>query len=167
MRTKKGLALLGVFLILASVARSSDPYQEQMRTRENITTLLLLRMTQALDLSEEQTAQIFPAVNRIEKEKRRLNRDLVQHMRELREMLQEGEYSEDQLVERITAIKDLRMAVKSREAEFEEFIESALTVEQQAKFLIFFQDFYRRLRQHLEEARQMRQKQRKQLPIRN
>ena len=115
MKTKKIFALLSVLMVLASVVfagRLPGPDQEKMRTRENITTLLLLRMTQALDLTEEQTAQIFPVVNRIEKEKRKLNRELVQHLRELRAMLHDRDYTEDQLVEKITAIKDLRAAVK-------------------------------------------------------
>ncbi len=163
MTTKTWIALLSVLLVLASVtfsAKFPNSYQDQMRTRENITTLLLLRMTQALDLSEEQTAQIFPIVNRIEKEKRKLSRELRQHLRELRAMLQDKNHTEDQLAERIAAIKYLRANVKSREAEFEVIIENALTVEQQAKFLIFFQDFTHRLREQLEKARQMRQKRR-------
>jgi Spy/CpxP family protein refolding chaperone len=124
-------------------------------------------MTQALDLTEEQTARIFPVVNRIEKEKRRLNRELVRNLRELRAILQEQDYTQEQLVDRIAAIKKLRMAVKSKEAEFEGFMEEVLSVEQQAKFLIFFQDFFRRLQQHLDEARKMRQKQQKQPPVRD
>jgi hypothetical protein len=82
-------------------------------------------------------------------------------------MLHDRDHTEDQLVERIKAIKELRVAVKSREVEFEEFMGSVLSVEQQAKFLIFFQDFFRRLREQLDKARQMRQKQRNQPPIRD
>ncbi len=39
------------------------------RVRENLATLRLIRMTQALDLTEEQTSRIYPFINKIEKGK--------------------------------------------------------------------------------------------------
>jgi len=51
--------------------------QNRQRLRENLATLRLLRLTKALDLSEEQAAKVFPAVNRLEREKMKIQRDMT------------------------------------------------------------------------------------------
>jgi hypothetical protein len=51
-------------------------------------------------------------------------------------------------------VKDLRIQVKKREEELQEFLEENLTVHQQAKHLIFIQDFLKDLREKLNKARE-------------
>ena len=73
MKTKNIIIIFGCLFFFSSVLFSSlreENLQNNRRIRDNIRTLLLLRMTQALDLTEEQTAKIFPKISRIEKEKK-------------------------------------------------------------------------------------------------
>lgn len=121
--------------------------------RNNISTLMLLRMTQALDLTESQTAKIFPKVNEIEKEKMETNTQLGKQIRELRLILKQENPDEQEITNKINNIKELKLRLKSREEEFEIFLRDNLTLIQQAKYLVFAQDFYRGLRQILEKAR--------------
>ncbi len=121
---------------------------------DNISTLYLIRMVQVLDLTEEQTAKIIPMVNRVEKEKREMNRKIGLLMRELRATLRQQDGNEKELSRIMDEMRDLRMQVKSREEELQEFMEGILTVPQRAKYLIFVQDFLRDLREKLNKARE-------------
>ena len=127
---------------------------DRRTTRENILTLMLLRMTRVLDLNEAQTAQLFPMVNRIEKEKFVLNRQIGERLRDLRILLQKEDGNPEKLQMLMSDILNLRDKVKAKDEEVQVWVDENLTLVQQAKFLIFFQDFNQYLREKLLEARQ-------------
>jgi hypothetical protein len=129
-------------------------YWEARKGWDNISTLYLLRMVQVLDLTEEQTAKIFPKVNRVEKEKREMNRKIGQRLREIRAMVRQQNGDEENLARMVQEIRDLRKEVKNRDEELEGFLSENLTVYQQAKYLIFVQDFLKDLREKLNKARE-------------
>ena len=114
-----------------------------------------------MDLTESQTAKIFPKVNEIEKEKMETNIQLGKQRRELRLILKQENPDEQEITNKINNIKELKLRLESREEEFEIFLRDNFTLIQRAKYLIFAQDFYRGLRQTLEKARL--QKQRRQI----
>lgn len=128
-------------------------FWEARQGRDNIGTLYLLRMVQALDLTEGQTAKIFPRVNRVEKRKREINRKIGQLLRDIRSVLMRQDANEEELARMVQEIKDLRGQVKTLEEEMEEFLAQNLSVRQQAEYLIFVQDFLRDLREKLNKAR--------------
>jgi len=169
---KRIVALSAAFLLISGTALSAAAQAQRARrdTRENITTLMLLRMTQALDLTEEQTARIYPEITRIEKEKLNVNRRLVKKMSDLRFLLRGEERKTAELQEAMDEIRALRIQVKNLEAELETFIMNNLDIEQQARFLLFFQDFYRQMRNKLNELRRRQQDRRapaqRRLPLR-
>jgi len=158
-RHKRFIALLALTAgtVVAVWAAPVPAPQAQRNTRENITTLMLLRMTQVLDLTEEQTVKLFPLINRIEKEKQQLSRRIGKRLSDLRFLLRGGSPSEAEIRSAINDVKDMRDQIKALEAELEAFVERHLSLEQQAKYLIFFQDFYRQLREKLNEARRRQQ----------
>ncbi len=88
----KYICLIMAFLVFLSTAAfgqgQGNGMQNRQRVRENLATLRLLRLTQALDLSEEQAAKIFPTVNKIEKDKLRIQRDMSADIRDLRQLVQ-------------------------------------------------------------------------------
>ena len=129
-------------------------FWEARKGWDNISTLYLLRMVQVLDLTEEQAAKIFPRVNRVEKEKRQINRTIGQLMRELRVKLKQPDVNPDDLSRLLDELKDLRMQVKNRDEELQVFMEENLTIHQQARYLIFMQDFLKDLREKLNKARE-------------
>ena len=129
-------------------------YWETRSGWDNISTLYLLRMVQVLDLTEEQTAKIFPNVNRVEKEKREMNRKIGQRLREIRAMVRQQNGDEENLARMVQEIRDLRKEVKSKDEELEGFLSENLTIYQQAKYLIFVQDFLKDLREKLNKARE-------------
>jgi Spy/CpxP family protein refolding chaperone len=158
------ILLLGLF-IFSSVVFPAVQEQEnelqgriRLRTRENIITLMLLRMTRFLELTEDQTAKVYPLVTRVEKEKMTINQQIARQMQELRMMLKEGKPDPEALKLRIQALKELRDDLRSKDAEAEAQLEEILTVVQQAKYLVFMNVFFKELRENLERARNIKGK---------
>jgi Spy/CpxP family protein refolding chaperone len=140
-------------------AIDDEENQSRKRIRESINTLRLLRMTQALDLTEEQAAKIFPALNRTEKEKRDINRQIGQKLKELRLILAKEKAEEQEIEKVIGELKELRKALKIKDEELEKIIEENLTLVQRAKYLVFSVDFYRGLREKVDRARALKKRQ--------
>ena len=165
MKAKSIVVLSLGLIIFSSVVFPAVQEQENeiqnklgLRMREHIITLMLLRMTRFLDLTEEQTAKVYPLVTRVEKEKMMINQRIARQMRELRMMLREGEPDPEALKLRIQALKELRDDLRSKDAEVEAQLEEILTVVQQAKYLVFMNVFFKELRENLERARNIRGK---------
>ena len=129
----------------------------QRGVRNNINMLRLVRMVQALNLTEDQVASIMPAMNKNETEKQALQRDLQLHMRDLRLLLGRETPQDQKLEELLRSIKTLKDSLQVKEVEFEKFLEDNLTLIQQANYIIFSQDFYRGLQEQLNNARRTQQ----------
>ncbi len=127
--------------------------QRGARVRENLATLRLLRMTQALDLSEDQTAVIFPFINKIEKEKLSLQRQMTADIQELRRTLAGGEPQEAAVLPLVERIRAGQGRIKGLDADSEAFLEKQLTPIQRGKYVIFQIDFYRMLEQAVTDLR--------------
>jgi hypothetical protein len=121
--------------------------------RDNVSTLFLLRMTQVLDLSNEQAANIYPEVIRVEREKRDINRSIGIQLRKLRSLLHEEMPDENELAQIVKELRELRYRLKGKDEELEIFLAENLTLVQQAKYILFAQDFFRGLKEKLERAR--------------
>jgi Spy/CpxP family protein refolding chaperone len=166
MKAKYILSILLCFFLLSSIlsaAIQEEQPQNRRRARENMRTLWLLRMTRALDLTEEQTAKVFPIVSRIEKEKNEIHLQMAKQIRELRLALREEEPDQKELKNKINKIKELRNIIKKKDEELEARVEENLTLVQRAKFLMFSANFYRDLRDQLDRARIMRERQRQRI----
>lgn len=145
-----GLLFAGLLL---APDMSAQPFRNRQRIRENVNTLRLLRMTQALNLTEEQAAAIFPLANRLEREKLDINARIGQGMKELREIDKQGKTRDEDLNARFLVIIDLRMQIRAKDDEFERFLAAQLTPVQKVKYLIFTVDFYRGVGEQLDRAR--------------
>jgi Spy/CpxP family protein refolding chaperone len=129
-------------LLLSAPAQDQRPRSRE-RIRENIHRLRLLRMTEALGLTEEQTAKIYPFATRKEKEKRVLLGEINDEMQHLRELLAEAVLDEGALLNSVEKIREMRQKFQDKDREFEAFLEENLSPLQMAKYLLFEADFYR------------------------
>lgn len=150
MKTKSVGIILAAVLVLGATAFGQNRGQmgggqNRDRVRDNLATLRLLRLTQALDLTEEQTAKIFPTINRIEKEKSRIQRELSVQIRSLRGLLQDATAKDDKILPLLKGLKAGREAVRSLDVELEAFLEANLTAAQSARYVLFSIDFMRNL----------------------
>lgn len=144
---KTGLISFLIILALCNlrfvVYGQGHPGGQRRNVRENIFVLRTLRMTQALDLTEAQTAVIFPELNRAEKEKAQLQAELAGEIRDLRQIINKDKVTDKEYEERVAKIMNLKEKVRRREEEFEKFLFGQLTSSQKAKYIIFNLDFNR------------------------
>lgn len=154
MKTPKALFVaLGLGFLVSLVSAQTTGQEPLGRARENIHRLRLLRMTEALELTEEQAAAIYPAASRVEKEKTEILRQINRGMRDLRERLRGDNPDEDAISDMVKRLKELRMGLLAKDKEFEDFLDTQLTPLQKAKYLIFSAEFYRGLGEQLNRAR--------------
>jgi hypothetical protein len=161
MKKKMVLAcILGVFLLQGSLPAQNS--QEQVpareRIRENVYTLRLIRMTQALDLTEEQTSRIYPALGRVEKDKGDIQKRIASGLRDLKDLLGSSQAKDEELMTKVRALQGLRKDLRNLDEEFERILDENLTVVQKANYVIFSVDFYKGLWENLNKARLMRNK---------
>lgn len=158
----KALILFALVFGLAvnSMAEPPDdfdrpPSKEQMeKIRERIETLRMWRLTEALNLDEKSSAKLFPLLKKFDKKKAEVENAQREGMRELRQLLKEKRETQLKgLLERLEKNhKDLQ---KLKEEEWVE-LKNILTIEQQAKFIIFLQEFNKEVRRLVAEAREKR-----------
>ena len=134
----------------------APPTREQMeKVRNRIETLRMWKLTKALDLDEKTSAQIFPLLNRYDKKRAEIENAMRDNMRELRESLRGKR--EGQLKNILDRLEQNHRSMQSiKDAEWEE-LKGILSVEQQAKFIIFQLEFDREIKKIIEETRERRQ----------
>jgi len=128
------------------------PTREQKeRVRQRIETLRMWKLTKDLDLDEKTSAQLFPLLSRYDKKRAEIEYAMQESMKELRESLREKR--EGQLRGILDRLEQNHKGMQSlKDAEWEE-MKKILTIEQQARYVIFLQEFDREMRRIIEEAR--------------
>lgn len=139
--------------LAAAQAGRAGESPAQARLRERIGDLYILRLTRALDLTEEQASRIYPLLVRAEKDKAALQRSLGLDMGELRALLAKSPAGEARLLELVAGIRETRRSIRAIDDEVESALEAALTPVQKARYLIFTVEFLRGVGETLERAR--------------
>src|SRR4030042_3875701 len=150
-------AIFVLVLVLGTLALAQGPLQgdpqARMRIRENISNLYLLRLTRALDLTEEQTAKLYPLLTRGEKEKAGIQRRMGLDLQDLRAELAKARAGEQRILELVARIMEARSAIRQKDDEVEGVLDGALTPVPGARYLVFTVDFLRNIGENLERAR--------------
>ncbi len=158
----KALILFALVFGLAvnSMAEPPDdfdrpPSKEQMeKVRKRVETLRMWKLTEALNLDEKTSAKLFPILNKYDKKRYELEDALKNGMRELRESLRERH--EERLKKILNRLEEDHKALQSLKQEEWSELKKMLTIEQQAKFIIFLVEFEKEVRKLIAEARERR-----------
>ncbi len=148
------LAVLAAALLSLPAPAQNQPVPPRQRVQRNLSALRLVKLTQALDLTEDQTTKIYPALNRIEKAKQDIQKDLSENVLALRRMCQEPEAKDADLEAALLRIREDRGRIKELDAEADTALDEVLTVRQKARYEIFQIDFLRGLGETMNQARQ-------------
>lgn len=133
-------------------AQQGDP-QARARLRERISDLYLIRLTRALDLTDEQTARIYPLLTRVEKDKAALQGRMGLDFRDLREELAKTPPGDTAVLGLVDRIRHARRAIRQKDDEVEAALEGILTPVQRARYVIFTVDFLRSVGENLDRVR--------------
>jgi hypothetical protein len=109
--------------------------------RERIELIWMWKLTEELELTKEEGAKLFPLLSTYEKKKWELREKKRQIVQTLKQMIADGS-SEGDLKRQIRSLEDNERARNKAEAEVFSEIAKILSVEKQAKYIVF-QEYFR------------------------
>ena len=128
--------------------------QQRDRVRKRIETLKMWKLTKALDLDEASSAKIFPVLNRYDKKKAEIHQDLRKGMREMKISLKENKT--EGLKNTLAMLEEKHRALQNINDEEWAELKKVLTVEQQAKLILFRHEFDREVHKLIADAKDRR-----------
>ena len=129
-----------------------ERWEERERIRENIETLRMWKLLEALDLTSEQSTQFLPALKDFQNAKKRFEEKRRELLREL-EITLESKKEEKKLKETLMSLEENRKQFQMGLERFLEKAKATLTLEQQAKLLLFEEKFEKRMRETIKQMR--------------
>lgn len=148
------LMLTGLNMNATAFQGETDTPPNREGIREKIEMLKMWKLTKALDLDEKTSAQLFPIINKYDKLRAETELSLREGMNELRISLKEDRRK--RLRNILDKLEHDHHALQSIADEEWTEMKEVLTVEQQAKLVIFKQEFDRDIRKIIAEAREKR-----------
>jgi Spy/CpxP family protein refolding chaperone len=163
-KMKKILFLAGLILILLpaggvfaqghppSMEDRSDRREDREKIRENIETLRMWKLLEALDLTSEQSDKFLPVLKDFQKSRRSFEDQRRDLLRQLETTLQSA--PDEKKLKEILA--DLERNKEQFQMELDKYMDRSkaiLNVEQQAKLALFEDQFERRMRETIEQIR--------------
>ena len=124
--------------------------REELRKRVEL--IWMWKLTEDLSLTEEEGAKLFPLLRTYEERKRELREENRKLIRELKHMIDDGA-SEGDLKRMIRSLEENnRKLTKVKEEGFNE-LAKILSVEKQAKYIVFQEPFRREIHGLIKNAR--------------
>lgn len=141
-----------IFLFMPlMVLVAPEPYDKK-DPREIIEKVRIYKLTEALDLTEEQATKFFPHLREMRKSEQEFQKQRLELIQKLRDLIKTNA-REDEIVNilnRFQEIQKKRVAAQMKEIEN---LRQILTPLQQGKFLIFQEDFEREIRELIRKVR--------------
>jgi Spy/CpxP family protein refolding chaperone len=129
----------------------TDAQREEIRKKMEV--IRITRLTEELKLDEKTAARFIPAITALDRKRRSLMNENRHAMQELRTELNAQQPDEDKMRTAISRIeKNHREIASLREKELQAAREN-LSVAQQARYILFKQEFVREMRSMMEGAR--------------
>ncbi len=134
--------------------RGGPPSEEKREElRKKVEAIRIWRLTEVLKLDEKTAAKFFPVLSSLTQRRNELMRENMEAERELRLYLDAGKPDEKKIKAALATLeKNHHEMVKLNEKEIEA-TKDYLTVEQQARYLIFQHEFEREIREKIAGAR--------------
>jgi hypothetical protein len=136
------------------VQGEEQPTNQERREelRERIELIWMWKLTEELDLTKEEGSKLFPLLSTYEKKKWELRGKKREIVQTLKQMIADGA-SERDLKRQIKSLEDNERARNKAEAEVFSDIAKILSVEKQARYIVFQEHFRREIRGLIKKAR--------------
>jgi Spy/CpxP family protein refolding chaperone len=152
---------LALALVLNSTALGQSPsfheqgrhMEDRERVRENIETLRMWKLLDALDLTSEQSTQFLPVLKDFQDAKRQFADERDRLFREIEAILDSEEIDQKALKENLADLDNTRSAFHRETEQFLAKSREILSLKQQARLLLFEERFERRLKESIQEMR--------------
>jgi len=161
----RAVLVIGAAALILSLPAAGQPLpQRNPRTERVIEALLIWRLTDELDLSDEQIARIFPRLKALKELRITLGIRKVILQRQLRALLRAQPRDEEAIHSKVTELDQLRLQVEQQRGRILQEIASFLTLEQRARFALIAETFEAETIHTLEEVRRLVEEQRRRGP---
>ena len=131
--------------------------QKMPPRREQIQMLRIWKMTEELDLTEEQAGRFFPRLRKDDKNIEELEMERQSIFRELHKEAMKGGIAEKNLNEKIERISAIEVKILKNKVEFIRNMDDLLSPDQRAKLMVFRHRFRDRMENMMREARKNKQ----------
>ncbi|RLA84900.1 MAG: hypothetical protein DRG40_05435 [Deltaproteobacteria bacterium] len=150
----KAMKVLMVAILAGGMLSSpllAQPPKEK-RVRERIQMLRMWKLTEELDLTEKEAAELFPIFGKYEKKRAKLHHQRRRLLDKLRGLIQKGAPPEriNEVIRKLEA--NYRELSRMREEEWEE-VKRVLTPDQQARYILFHERFARDMWRMIQKKR--------------
>lgn len=144
----KKLILLFVPVLLLVAQNPGD----EKDPREIIEKVRIYKLTEALDLTEEQTTKFFPHLKEMRKTEQEIQKQRLELVQKLRDLIKNNAPEQEivNVLNKLQEIHKKRMVAQMKEIED---LRQILTPIQQAKFMIFQENFEREIRELIRQVR--------------
>ncbi len=150
-----GLLVLATLLAVGIPAASQTPPPRDPRTERVIEALLIWRLVDELNLTDQQIARIFPRIKVLKDARLDLGRQKVRLQQELRALLQLSPRDEEKIRAKVAELDQLRTQIEQRRQRALREITSVLAPEQQARFALIEDTFEANTIRMLDEVRRI------------
>jgi hypothetical protein len=123
--------------------------------QETLHLYLIHKLTEELELSDEQTLKLMPLIRERENNRWEYFQSHSERQRELALLLEDEESSEAAMENAISAIRQGEHELHQREAQLNLEIAAQLTTRQYAQFVLFQERFHNEIRQRVKRLRGM------------
>ena len=131
---------------------SFDGPPQKKELREKINMMRIWKLTEVLDLNEETASRLFPVLHKYKKERDELKHDMKITAKELEKAVNTG--SDEEIRNILRGIKQSRDKLRGIEDKELAELRDILTVQQQAKYILFHQKFKRQIKKRLLQERE-------------
>jgi Spy/CpxP family protein refolding chaperone len=121
--------------------------------RKKIEAIRIWRLTETLNIDEKTAAKFFPLLSSLAQRRNELMRENMEAERELRLYLEAGKPDEKKIKAALDRLENIHHETAKLTEKEIDITKDHLTVEQQARYYLFQQDFQREIREMISGAR--------------
>lgn len=141
------LALVALFVL--PILAIAQPPEDMGRMKERIMSMKKVKMLDILELSEEKTDKFLAKFNPAEKKIMEISKSLDENARDMRELLEEKSVKSGDLKQKSEAILKLQEDLHNAIEDKFKSVQTVLSEEEFAKFVVFERLFQEELRKRL------------------
>ena len=147
-------AVVVALLALPALGQAPTPLPDE-RVGRIIEALLIWRLVDELDLTDQQIARLFPRIKALKEIRLDLGRRKRALENDLRQLLRQRPPDQEAIRLKLAELNDLRVDIERRRQQVLRQIAAVLTLEQQAKFALIAERFEAETLRLLEDVRRM------------
>ncbi len=155
MLRRGGLLFLVTVLVAGVPAASQTPPPRDLRSERIVEALLIWRLVDELNLTDQQIARTFPQIKALKEARLTLGRQKLQLQLELRDLLQAQPRDQEKIRAKVAELDQLRIQIEQRRQRALREIAGVLTVEQRARFALIVETFEAGTIRMLDEVRRI------------